>query len=71
MSHFVTIEERDCPEASVPIRVHTHDGRILTLTADSCPFSGKVVVETQTYITLSPVSVWTCPVCDTEHREEG
>lgn len=70
MSEFVTIQERDCPEPYVEVRVQTHDNRTLTLVAVWCPFSGQVAVETKVWLTMPSVSTWTCPVCGTEHREE-
>lgn len=70
MSEFVTIQERDCSEPEVEVRVLTNDGRTLTLLAEHCPFSGQVAVETKTWLTMPSVSAWTCPVCGTEHREE-
>jgi hypothetical protein len=37
-------------------------------TVPLCPFLGEVTVDV---IDAGDVHVWTCPVCRTEHREEG
>lgn len=67
----VDVESRECTSEDVEISVHTHDGRILKLVAGQCPFKGKVVIETFTYLTLPTEALWECPVCGTEHVEEG